>query len=118
MFAAGVDLHGVLEWNQEITNFVPSYQPEKRQEEARVAFLSSPLAYVSTWKSPVLLIHGDDDRNVNFLQSVLLAEALRKQGVHFEEIVFPDEIHDFLVHAHWLRAFHAAEEFLGRYLKP
>lgn len=118
LFAVGVDLHGVHEWNDEISNFVPAYQPEKRQEEARLALLSSPLAYVSTWRSPVLLIHGDDDRNVNFRQSIILAEALRKQGVHFEELIFPDEIHDFLVYAHWLQAFHAADEFLGRYLKP
>jgi dipeptidyl aminopeptidase/acylaminoacyl peptidase len=116
LFAVGVDLHGVHEWNEEITNFVPAYEPEKRQAEARVAFQSSPMAYLSTWKSPVLLIHGDDDRNVNFFQSVILAEALSKQGVHFEELIFPDEIHDFLVHAHWLKAFHAADEFLGRYL--
>ncbi|HCC56751.1 MAG TPA: hypothetical protein DEQ47_05715, partial [Solibacterales bacterium] len=67
---------------------------------------------------PVLLIQGDDDRNVNFRQSIILAEALRKQGVYFEELVFPDEIHDFLVHAHWLEAFHAADAFLARYLKP
>ncbi|HEY8623388.1 MAG TPA: prolyl oligopeptidase family serine peptidase [Casimicrobiaceae bacterium] len=118
LFAAGVDLHGVHEWNDEISNFVPAYQPERRQQEARVALESSPLAYMSTWRSPVLLIQGDDDRNVNFRQSIILAEALRKQGVYFEELVFPDEIHDFLVHAHWLQAFHAADRFLARYLKP
>ena len=118
LFAAGVDLHGVHEWNDEISNFVPAYQPERREQEARVALESSPLAYMSTWRSPVLLIQGDDDRNVNFRQSIILAEALRKQGVYFEELVFPDEIHDFLVHAHWLEAFHAADAFLARYLKP
>jgi dipeptidyl aminopeptidase/acylaminoacyl peptidase len=51
---------------------------------ARRAFESSPLASVNTWRSPVLLIHGDDDRNVPFSESVDLAEALRKQGVPFE----------------------------------
>jgi dipeptidyl aminopeptidase/acylaminoacyl peptidase len=118
LFAAGVDLHGVHEWNLEISNFVPSYEPEKRLEVARVAFESSPMASVNTWRSPVLLIHGDDDRNVPFAETVQLAEALRKQKVPFEQLIFPDEIHDFLVHAHWLSAYHAADEFLGRYLKP
>ena len=116
LFAAGVDLHGVHEWNQEIENFIPSYEADKRMDVARLAFQSSPLAYVGTWKSPVLLIHGDDDRNVNFKQSILLAQALRKQGVPFEELIFPDEIHDFLVHADWLAAYHAAETFLDKYL--
>jgi predicted esterase len=33
---------------------------------------------MNTWKSPVFLIHGDDDRNVRFSQTVDLAERLRK----------------------------------------
>jgi dipeptidyl aminopeptidase/acylaminoacyl peptidase len=117
LFAAGVDLHGVHEWNQEIQNFVPAYDPQKRQDLARVAFESSPMASVDTWKSPVLLIHGDDDRNVNFKQTLMLVEALRKRNVEFEEIVFPDEIHDLLLHEDWLTAYHAADEFLGRHLQ-
>jgi dipeptidyl aminopeptidase/acylaminoacyl peptidase len=116
LFAAGVDLHGVHEWNDEINNFIPSYEPEKKQELARVAFLSSPMAYVNTWKSPVLLIHGDDDRNVNFKQTEMLAEALRKQGVEFEQLIFPDEIHDLLMHKNWLEAYQAADRFLAKHL--
>ena len=68
------------------------------------------------WRSPVLLIHGDDDRNVPFTQSVMLAEALRERGVPFEELVFPDEVHDFLTHAHWLAAYRAAADFFDRKL--
>jgi dipeptidyl aminopeptidase/acylaminoacyl peptidase len=63
-------------------------------------------------------VQGDDDRDVAFAQSVQLVEALRKQGVAFEQLIFPDEIHDFLLFADWVRAYHAADEFLGRYLKP
>ena len=117
LFAAGVDMHGVHEWNDEIENFVPLYKPAEHEDVARVAFQSSPMAFVSTWKSPVLLVHGDDDRNVNFKQTMLLAEALRKQDVAFEQLIFPDEIHDFLLHEHWLAAYHAADAFLGRYLQ-
>ncbi len=116
LFAAGVDLHGVHEWNEEMSGFVPNYQPEKRQEVARIAFESSPMAYIGTWRSPVLLIHGDDDRNVNFKQSIMLAQALRKQQVPFEELIFPDEIHDFLTHDHWVAAYRAADHFLSKYL--
>lgn len=116
LFAAGVDLHGVHDWNEVIQNFEPAYEPEKRQAAARLAFESSPMNFVKSWRSPVLLIHGDDDRNVPFSQSVMLAEALRAQGVDFEELVFPDEIHDLLVHAHWLAAYRAAADFLDRKL--
>ncbi len=47
------------------------------------------MSSVDTWKSPVLLIHGDDDRNVNFGQTVMLVEALRKRHVDFEQLIFP-----------------------------
>ena len=72
---------------------------------------------MKTWKSPVLFINGDDDRNVEFNQTVHLVEALREQGVYFEELVFPDEVHNFLLFRHWIEATKAAENFLNRKLR-
>jgi dipeptidyl aminopeptidase/acylaminoacyl peptidase len=117
LFAAGVDLHGVHDWRTETKLFLSSDDFEVQQAALRLALDSSPLAHVKGWRSPVLLIHGDDDRNVEFRQTVELAEALRKQGVEFEQLVFPDEVHAFLTHSHWLEAFRAAADFLDRKLK-
>jgi dipeptidyl aminopeptidase/acylaminoacyl peptidase len=117
-FAAGVDLHGVHDWNLEVTSAAPARDLERRRAIERLAFESSPMSSIKTWRSPVLLIQGDDDRTVVFAQTVQLVEALRKQGVPLEQLIFPDEVHDFLVHAHWLEAYRAADDFLGRYLKP
>lgn len=117
LFAAGVDMHGVHDWNLVIRNFVPAYDPQAKPDAARLAFESSPLASMKTWRSPVLLIHGDDDRNVPFSETVHLVEALRNQGVEFEQLIFPDEIHDFLRHEDWLRAYRASADFLNRHLK-
>jgi dipeptidyl aminopeptidase/acylaminoacyl peptidase len=103
MFAAGVDMHGVHDWTEELGI-------SKDDAAGRLAFNSSPMAYIKGWRSPVLLIHGDDDRNVNFRQTVELAEALRGR-VPVEQLIFPDEIHDFLRHAHWLAAYEAAARF-------
>jgi dipeptidyl aminopeptidase/acylaminoacyl peptidase len=116
LFAAGVDMHGVHDWNLEINHFVPAYDPSADLYVSRLAFESSPLASIKTWRSPVLLIQGDDDRNVPFSETVHLAEALREQGVTFEQLVFPDEIHDFLMHKTWLAAYHASADFLNRKL--
>ncbi len=116
LFAAGVDLHGVHDWNIEIQNWVPDYDPRKQADAAKLANESSPIAYVKDWRSPVLLVHGDDDRNVQFSQSVQLAAALRAQGVAVEQLIFPDEIHDFLTHADWVAAYRAAAEFFERKL--
>jgi dipeptidyl aminopeptidase/acylaminoacyl peptidase len=117
LFAAGVDLHGVHDWSARggsVAN--PNLDPDKQREQARIAFEASPMATVKGWRSPVLLIHGDDDRNVNFGQTIKLVEALRNQNTEFEELIFPDEIHDFLRVQDWSRAMHAAESFFDRKL--
>jgi dipeptidyl aminopeptidase/acylaminoacyl peptidase len=112
LFAAGVDFHGVHDWSYELTSDGLTLDAAT----ARLAFNSSPLASVSTWRSPVLLIHGDDDRNVPFHETVALVEALRKQNVQFQELIFPDEIHGFLTHKRWLQAYRAAADFFEKHL--
>ena len=116
LFAAGVDMHGVHDWNIELGNW-QAYDANADPAATRIAFESSPLASVKTWRSPVLLIQGDDDRNVQFSQMVKMAAALRAQGVPFEEHVFPDEIHDFLLHRSWLTAYQLEAAFFDKYLK-
>jgi dipeptidyl aminopeptidase/acylaminoacyl peptidase len=109
MFAAGVDLHGVHDWptdNWEGKNISP--------ELTKLAHESSPDAFVNTWKSPVLFIHGDDDRNVTFSQTVDLVARLRAREVPLEQVVFPDEVHFFLLHGTWVTAYEATEEFFDR----
>jgi dipeptidyl aminopeptidase/acylaminoacyl peptidase len=106
MFAAGVDLHGVHDWSSLARGFAQSQERsvEKNdlKEAVEMAWKSSPAASISTWKSPVLLIMGDDDRNVPFHQTVDLARRLSAAGVPFEEFVIPDEVHGFLLHRTWI----------------
>ncbi len=111
LFAAGVDFHGVHDWAARLSQTGGTLDPTV----ARIAFDSSPLASVKTWKSPVLLIQGDDDRNVAFSQTVRMAAALQTQGVEFEEHVFPDEIHGFLMHRSWVTAYGLTSDFFGRH---
>jgi len=116
LFAVGVDIHGVHNWNTELPNFAPWYNQNHYPEIAALAFQSSPEAYLDGWKSPVLLIHGDDDRNVPFSESVVLSEQLRDRGVYFEQLIFPDEVHGFLLHDNWVRCQEATFEFINRYI--
>ena len=122
LFAAGVDFHGVHDWSswRDVEGGPAGGDPKAKQEwerELRLAFDSSPMATVDDWRSPVLLIHGDDDRNVSFAQTEVLAEALRKRHVEFEELIFPNEIHDFLRHKDWVEAYKATADFFARKLK-
>jgi dipeptidyl aminopeptidase/acylaminoacyl peptidase len=109
LFAAGVDMHGVHDWptdNWEGKNIAP--------ELTKLAHESSPVTAVDTWKSPVLFIHGDDDRNVIFSQTVDLVARLRARGVSLEQLIFPDEVHDFLLNGNWLKAYQATSDFFDR----
>jgi dipeptidyl aminopeptidase/acylaminoacyl peptidase len=123
LFKAGVDLHGVHDWSRlvdEWSNFkvAPRFEKGDREEAVKVAWGASPDADVASWRSPVLLIQGDDDRNVPFQQTVDLARRLEAHHVPFEELVIPNEIHGFLRHATWLEADQATADFFARTLRP
>ncbi len=112
LFAAGADFHGVHDWPTD--NWDGKNIPA---ELNKLAHDSSPVTSVNTWKSPVLFIHGDDDRNVYFTQTVDLVARLREKSVEIEQLVFPDDVHDFLLHRNWLAAYHAATDFFDRHFK-
>jgi len=117
LFAAGVDFHGVHDWVLDWRAESPGWG-SREEEMMRTAFDSSPVADVRFWSSPVLMVHGDDDRNVEFLQTVDLVQRLRREGkAHVETLVFPDEVHSFLLHRRWLEVFSAAADFFGRFLR-
>ena len=105
VFKVGVDLAGVHLWGSSLDPDNASYQ-------------SSAISAIETWKSPVLLVHGDDDRNVQFSQTTGLVQLLRAHNVYHELIVYPDDTHEPLLHKRYLYAFTRLEEFLGRFLKP
>lgn len=119
IFAAGVDFHGVHEWVREdnSADWMRGSFAERDAIAAR-AHTSSPMANIDKWRSPVLLIHGDNDANVAYKQTPLLADALRAKGVHVEELIFPDEVHEFLLHKDWLRSYEAEADFFERTLMP
>jgi dipeptidyl aminopeptidase/acylaminoacyl peptidase len=125
VFAAGVDIHGVhdrlpaINPTQLAHALVGDGLSEADLKQAlRVQFESSPIAAVSTWKSPVLLIHGDDDRTVDFRQTIDLSRRLLDKGVKVEELVLPDDVHDPLLWRNWKATAAATGEFFERTLRP
>ena len=108
LFAAGVDIHGVHDWTGERARpLLAADRYEKIPDRER--------ALAVAWRSPVLLIHGDDDRNVRFSQTVDLVQRLTKARVPFEQIVIPDDTH----HLNWgnsVRVIDATADFFRRKL--
>ena len=105
IFKVGVDLAGVHLWGSSLDPGAVSYQ-------------SSTISAVDGWKSPVLLVHGDDDRNVAFQQTTGLVQLLRQRDVYFELIVFPDDTHESMLHSRWMYTLERMEAFLKRFLEP
>lgn len=62
------------------------------------------------------MIQGDDDRNVAFSQTVGLVQLLRQRDVYHELIVFPDDVHDSLLHKRWLYLLGRMDTFLQRFI--
>ena len=103
IFKAGVDLAGVHLWGS-------SLDPDAE------SFKSSTVGAIDGWKSPVLLVHGDDDRNVAFQQTTGLVQLLRQRDVYFELIVFPDDTHESLLHSRWMYTLDRMDAFLRKFL--
>ncbi len=104
IFKAGVDIAGVHLWGNSL-------------DTTSTSFKASAVSTIDKWTSPVLLVQGDDDRNVAFSQTTGLVQLLRGRNVHYELIVFPDEVHDFLVFKRWLMVFNASDDFFNRFLR-
>ena len=103
IFKAGVDLAGVHLWGSSLDPNAVSYQ-------------SSTIGAIDGWKSPVLLIQGDDDRNVAFQQMTGLVQLLRQRDVYYELIVFPDDVHESLLHSRWMYTLGRMDAFLKKFL--
>ena len=118
LFKAGVDLHGVHDWAlRGIRRNGGGWgiYTEEQMEEAR---RSSPIHDLRYWTSPVLFVHADDDRNVDFIQTTDLVNRLESIGkAHVETLVFPDDVHSFMLHRNWLKTFEVSADFFDRFME-
>jgi dipeptidyl-peptidase 4 len=104
IFKAGVDMAGVHLWGSSL-------------DPTDLAFQSSPISAIDGWTSPVLIWHGDDDRNVQFSQTTGLVQLLRARDVHYELIIYPDDTHSTMLYSRWLHTWNAMDDFLRRFLR-
>jgi dipeptidyl-peptidase 4 len=103
MFVAGADLAGVHLWGNSL-------------DSAAVSYKSSAISAIDGWKSPVFLVHGDDDRNVDFAQTVGLVQLLRARNVYYELLVIPDDLHESMLHSRWMDTWNRMGVFLKRFV--
>jgi len=111
IFKVGVDIHGVH------MRIKDPGAPSSLSKSELTALHSSPSYWVDGWKSPVLLIHGDDDQNVAFQQSIDLYNRLKNRNVPVETMIVPNDTHHWMMFEHLLNVKKATFDFLNRHLK-
>jgi dipeptidyl aminopeptidase/acylaminoacyl peptidase len=118
IFKAGVDFHGVHDWTSQgslVHAFRDKYEKAPDYDKAlRTAWLSSPVSAIGTWKSPVLIIQADDDRNVSFNQSIDLVNRLEKKGVRYETMAIVDDTHHWMKFSNAVTVYAAAADYFVR----
>src|SRR5690606_26888362 len=108
IFKVGVDIHGVHNRTRGTGSTVSSADSVAREY--------SPSKWVDTWTSPVLIIHGDDDYNVAFSQSIDLFNRLIGKNVEVEYLVLPDETHHWMLYENLLKVKEATASFIKKKL--
>ncbi len=103
IFVAGADYAGVHLYGSSL-------------DTTALSFRSSAVGAIDSWKSPVLLVHGDDDRNVDFAQTVGLVQLLRARNIYHEMIIIPDDLHESMLHKNWVNTWERTDEFLKRFV--
>ncbi len=119
LFKAGVAIHGVFDWSWPSAkegHLNPSRFFGVGETDKATARASSPIAYLNGWRSPVLLFSGDQDMNVDVLETVDLAQKLRRRGVDTRTVILPGEAHGFIKHESWVRLWDEQSRFFAETL--
>lgn len=121
LFAAGVDISGVHDWTAWGRSSYSGSSGYEKVPDAdyalELAWRSSPVADLDGWESPGLIIHADDDRNVDYKQSNDLVQRLIKLDAPFETMTLVDDTHHFMVYRNQVAVNRATVEFLMKHLK-
>ena len=125
LFAAGLELFGVVD--REL--FVERTNPDSSvrwmmkmggspAEKAEVYRRANVLLSVDKIKTPLLIMHGEDDPQVPPAESAQFAKALHEQHKTYFYFTYPGELHGFSQPAHRLDAWQKQLAFLNHYLNP
>ncbi len=121
IFVAGVDIHGVHDWvvnSSILTRYTnKTEKPSDYERATQIAWLSSPVSAMNTWKSPVLIIHADDDRNVRFYQSTDLVNRLEEKGISYETLMVVDDTHHWMKWSNSVKVYNAVAEYFVKKFK-
>ena len=123
-FKAAVMGAGVSDWGMMVmTSDVPDFEQElgksapwEGQAHRRHLELR-PLTFARNVKTPVLILHGENDARVPLSQATGFHRALKRQGVPVEFVVYPREPHGVAERAHQIDILKRVRRWYDRWLK-
>lgn len=126
-FKTGVNIFGVTNWLRTLKS-IPPYWESFRQAlyeemgdphttDSVALYDKSPLFHADQVQNPVMVLQGANDPRVLQIESDEIVEALKKNDVPVEYVVFDDEGHGFLKKENEIRGYRKIREFLDKYLK-
>jgi dipeptidyl aminopeptidase/acylaminoacyl peptidase len=77
----------------------------------------NPASFVTRWRTPMLVIHGEQDFRIPYTQGLGVFTALQRRGIESRLLVFPNENHWVLKPANSIQWHHAVFDWLDQHLK-
>jgi dipeptidyl aminopeptidase/acylaminoacyl peptidase len=77
----------------------------------------NPIDHVGEWKTPTLVIHGQLDYRVPYVQGLSVYTALQRRGIPSELLYFPDENHWVLKPANSVQWYDTVIGWLNRWTR-
>jgi dipeptidyl aminopeptidase/acylaminoacyl peptidase len=98
-------------WFEEWENGAPQFEKPENYEK------HNPVNFVSNWRTPMLVIHGQLDFRVPYGQGLSTFTALQRRGIESRLLIFPDENHWILKPQNSLQWHKEVLEWLARWTR-
>ncbi len=125
-FKVGVNIFGVTNWLRTLESIPPYWESFRKAlydevgdpvKDKEFLIATSPLFHAKEIRKPMMVIQGANDPRVIKAESDDIVDAVKKNNVPVEYVVFADEGHGFSKKKNQLEAYKKIVEFLDKYLK-
>ncbi|MBI3716678.1 MAG: S9 family peptidase [Betaproteobacteria bacterium] len=125
-FKVGVDIFGVANWLRTLESIPPYWESFRKAlyeeigdpaKDREMLIANSPLFHAKEIQKPLFVVQGANDPRVIKPESDEIVEAVKKNNVPVEYVVFADEGHGFSKKKNQMESNRKILEFLDKYLK-
>jgi len=126
-FEVGVNIFGVTNWLRTLKSIPPYWESFRESLYKEIGdpysadstrlYNISPLFHADKVTKPLMVLQGANDPRVLQVESDEIVEAVKKNGVPVEYVIFEDEGHGFRKKENEIEGYGQIVEFLDKYLR-